>query len=72
MKDWFESLDLRERQFVSVGSVVVIIVLLYGLIWAPLDKKHSELQADIVKWQNATADLRPLRAAINRVSGMTW
>jgi general secretion pathway protein M len=64
MKDWFESLDLRERQFVSVGSVVVIIALLYGLIWAPLDKKYSELQADMVKWQNATADLRPLRVAM--------
>lgn len=64
MKDWFEALELRERQFVSVGAVVVIIALLYGLLWAPLDKKHSELQVDIVKWQNAIADLQPLRVAI--------
>jgi general secretion pathway protein M len=64
MNDWFESLDLRERQFVAVGSVVVIIALLYGLIWSPLDKKHTELQTDIVKWQNAITALRPLRVAI--------
>jgi len=64
MRDWFDSLELRERQFVSVGAVVVVIALLYGLIWAPLVKKHSELQVDIVKWQNAIADLRPLRVAL--------
>lgn len=64
MKDWFDSLELRERQFVTVGAAVVVIAVLYGLIWAPLDKKHAEAQADVEKWQTAIADLRPLRSAV--------
>lgn len=62
MKDWFESLDVRERLFVSVGAVISIVMLLYGLGWAPLDKKHSALQADVQNWERALAELRPLRA----------
>ncbi len=64
MNDWFESLDARERQFVAVGSVAVIIALIYSLFWMPLDKKHTQLQADVDKWQNAIVDLRPLGVAI--------
>ena len=42
---------------------IVVLALLYGLIWAPLDRKHSELEADIAKWQAAITALQPLRAA---------
>jgi general secretion pathway protein M len=63
MKDWFYSLEARERNFVSVGAIVVAIALLYGLGWAPLDKKHDALKADIVDWQQSLANLRPMRTA---------
>ncbi len=63
MKDWFDSLDTRERWFVSVGAVVVAVTLAYALGWAPLDKKHTELKADVAKWERALTDLRPLRAS---------
>lgn len=62
MKDWFDSLDTRERQFVSIGAVVAVIALAYGLGWAPFDKKHTELKTDVAKWERSLADLRPLRA----------
>ena len=45
MKDWFDSLDTRERLFVAVGAFVVSIALIYGLLWAPLDQKHTTLTA---------------------------
>ena len=32
MRDWFESLDSRERLFVSIGAAVVAIALLWGLV----------------------------------------
>jgi len=64
MKDWFDALEARERQFVAAGAIIVVVALFYGLIWAPLDRKHTELQADIEKWQTAIAELRPLRSAI--------
>ena len=63
MKDWFDSLDTRERQFVSIGVVVVAVALAYGLGWTPLDKKLTELRADIAKWEHSLAQLRPLRAS---------
>ena len=61
MNEWFNSLDSRERQFVSIGVVVAVIALVYGLGWAPLDKKHTALKADVATWERSLADLRPLR-----------
>lgn len=61
MKNWFESLEVRERLFVSIGAVVVTAMLLYGLGWAPLEKKHSALRIDVQNWERALSELRPLR-----------
>jgi len=63
VKDWLESLDSRERQFVSIGAVVAVLALAYGLGWVPLDKKHSELTRDVARWEQSLAELRPLRAS---------
>ncbi|MCH9693718.1 MAG: type II secretion system protein M [Gammaproteobacteria bacterium] len=60
MKDWFETLEARERIFVGGGAVVVIIAIVYGLLWAPLAKKHTALRADVALWQDSLADLRAL------------
>ena len=45
MNDWFESLETRERIFVVVGAVIVAVALIYGLVWAPLDQKHTLLKS---------------------------
>ena len=64
MKDWFDSLEFRERQFVSIGAVIGLFALAYGLGWAPLDKKHTALKTDVAKWEYSLAELRPLRASV--------
>ena len=61
MKDWFLSLEQRERLFVSVGTVAVILALLYALVWKPLDDGHKALASSVDAWQRSLADLRPLR-----------
>ena len=61
MKDWFLSLEQRERLFVSVGAVAVILALLYALVWKPLDDGHKALASSVAAWQRSLADLRPLR-----------
>lgn len=61
MKDWFDSLETRERQFVAIGAFAVLIALGYTLGWAPLDKKHEMLKADVENWESSLAELRPLR-----------
>lgn len=63
MKDWFDTLEARERIFVGVGTAVVVVVIVYGLLWAPVARKHAALQADVAMWQSSLADLRVLAAS---------
>lgn len=63
MSDWFESLEARERLFVTAGAIIVGLALVYGMFWAPLDKKHAALRADVEILQRSIAELRPLRMA---------
>lgn len=60
MRDWFDSLDARERLFVVVGAAVVAIALLWGLVWIPLDKGHRDLEQRVATWERSLAELRPL------------
>ena len=69
MRDWFESLEQRERLFVAVGAVVVVIAILWGLIWTPLDKGHRDLEARVAEWERSLAELRPLAAMPQPTSG---
>lgn len=65
MRDWFDTLDARERTFVLVGGVIVACALLYALIWTPLTQSNTGLKADIAIWEQALADLKPLSARMN-------
>ena len=60
MRDWFDSLEARERLFVVVGAAVVAIALLWGLVWIPLDKGHRDLEQRVSTWERSLAELRPL------------
>lgn len=61
MKDWFESLESREKLFVALGALIVVVALLYGFIWAPLDKNHDSMVTSVDDWQRSLAELRPLK-----------
>ncbi len=69
MRDWFESLEPRERLFVSIGAAIVAIALLWGLIWAPLDKGHQALQQRVSTWEQSLAEIRPLASMPQPQSG---
>lgn len=62
MKNWFESLDARERLFVSGGALVVVIALFYVFIWAPLDRGQASMASEIALWERSLAELRPLKS----------
>jgi type II secretory pathway component PulM len=61
MKDWFESLESRERVFVLGGATVIVIALFYAFIWTPLDKGHQTLESSVAIWERSLAELRPLK-----------
>ena len=61
MKAWFQSLEQREQFFVVGGSFVGVVLLLYALVWLPLDKHHKSLTESVVTWERSLAELRPLK-----------
>ncbi len=61
MKDWFESLQAREKLFVAAGALIVAIAVVYGLVWAPLDRSHQSMAASVNDWQRSLAELAPLK-----------
>jgi general secretion pathway protein M len=71
MKDWFESLESRERLFVALGALVVAVSLIYGFIWAPFDKNHDTIATSVSDWQRSLDELRPLKGMVrsNNQSG---
>ena len=60
MRSWFESLEQRERQFVSAGAALVFVALIYALVWLPLDRGQRTMTASIAIWQRSLAELQPL------------
>jgi len=62
MRDWFESLEAREQMFVSIGGFVVLLIILWGLVWLPLHKGHSDTRASVDNWQRSLAELRVIGA----------
>lgn len=63
MKEWFDTLEPRERNFVLGGAAVVVLALVYNLLWAPLNAHHEQLKTDVENWQLSLAELRPLSVA---------
>jgi len=64
MKDWYDTLEAREQIFVLVGSVFVVIALIYYLLWTPFDKSHRQLETSVQNWERSLAELQPLRALV--------
>ncbi len=64
MKDWYDNLEAREQVFVLAGAVFVAIALIYFVLWAPLDKNHRQIAANVDNWERSLAELRPLQSLI--------
>lgn len=61
MRDWFESLESRERLVVSLGAIIVVVSLIYGLVWAPLSSRYETVSTSVGDWQRSLDELRPLK-----------
>lgn len=69
MKDWFANLERREQLFVGSGAIVVTLIVLWGLLWLPLDRGHRNLEQSVANWQRSLADLRAISAVIDSGRG---
>jgi type II secretory pathway component PulM len=61
MRDWFDSLQARERLFVAAAAVFLAFAVLYLGIWTPLDRGQKTLSLSVDNWRIALAELRPLK-----------
>ncbi len=64
MRDWFESLEARERVFVLTAAMALVIAVLYLGIWMPLDRGQKSLSLSVDNWNIALTELRPLQAQL--------
>ena len=62
---WWQGRDARERRVLSIGGIVVGAMLLWALVWKPLDdaratlaESNGRLAADVSAMRIATAELR--------------
>lgn len=69
MKDWFLSLQPRERLTLGAGAALGLVLLVYLLFWEPLDSSVSNLRSTVegqegaLAWMyDASAQVKTLRA----------
>jgi general secretion pathway protein M len=61
MKDWLFNLEPRERMMFAAGAVLLVLLLLYVLIWAPIRSGYHSLQESVsaqretVLWMQGSA-----------------
>lgn len=67
MKEWFHGLEQREQMIVGAGAVVALLILLWALVWMPLDRAHRDAAQNLDRWQVALADLRVVAANLGGV-----
>ncbi|QLH42226.1 MAG: type II secretion system protein M [Coxiellaceae bacterium] len=71
IKQWFQNLAPREQLMVGVGGGVVLLLLLYAYIWAPVNDKIAQLQQDVVDQQATLQNLKVLQQRANELSPLT-
>ncbi len=63
MRDWFDSLEQRERLILSAGAVLVVLIVIWTFVWAPLRSGAAELD-------DAVAEKSQLLAALQRAQAV--
>ncbi len=48
MKDWWINLSIKEKQTVSIGSIVVGIFLVYQFLWIPMTNSTQQLRKKVL------------------------
>jgi len=74
LRQWYTSLQVRERIMVASAAVILVITLFYISVWEPLHKgledAQQEYEANLnnLQWmQQAAADVRALKASGSKI-----
>ena len=64
MKNWFLTLNPRERLFVSAAAAFVLFAFVWFGVWEPLDTGHKRVAENVATWQRSLAELRPMKGQV--------
>jgi len=64
MREWFDSLQGRERIFVLAAAVFFVFAVFFLGIWMPLDRGQKSLSHSVNDWTSALAQLQPLKGRL--------
>ncbi|HSW92860.1 MAG TPA: type II secretion system protein GspM [Gammaproteobacteria bacterium] len=58
MKEWWMNLPLHEKRALFLGSVIVILFILYEMIWSPLSDTNDNLRMRIGHGQDTLRSMQ--------------
>jgi general secretion pathway protein M len=62
MREWFSNLAPRERVIVLVGAAAAVLIIVWGLIWKPLNDGTTELRDALEQKRALLVDLQRVQA----------
>jgi len=70
MKMWWDGLSERDRGVLQIGTVLVALMLLWGLAWQPLSRVRDNLRAQAFTQSEALAWMRPAARQLAAAGGL--
>jgi general secretion pathway protein M len=58
MADWFQQLAPRERMIVSIGGLLVVLIIGWRFVWAPLQARSAELEQQVGELTRLLVDVQ--------------
>ncbi len=71
MKEFFTNLNARDRRLLIIAGITVTILLLYGLVWAPLSNKVERLQVTVAEQQQLESWMKQASQEVQRLRKMS-
>jgi general secretion pathway protein M len=68
MKEWFNSLDARERKIVISGGVIVLLLSIYFLGWEPVANNIQRLKKSNAENQQALVWMKEKASEVKRLN----
>ena len=67
MKDWLDNLESRERMMLAAGAVLLALLLLYALVWAPFRSGYHSLQESVSEQRDTALWMQGSAQTIQRL-----
>ena len=67
MKEWFDSLDPRERKVVTIGAIMLLLLSVYFLAWEPFSSKLDKLRKSSVANERTLSWMKQTSLEVKRL-----